>query len=481
MSRINKIKQYSVEVKNISPLRVGNGEEEGTGLLINDKHAVINGTTLAGVFRDFLKKSLGNDDTYKLVFPDNLNKEISKIFFYDSVSEEEIQKEDLCCRNHVKIDKEMGCSLEKHLFNEYHISEGKTFKLFFEIRGLNLEEDLYNCLCNYLEEFIKKLSLGQVSIGSKTSFGFGKFKVAQSDDNIKYKEYDLLKEVSLTEYLNFDFENDFIESFEKLDNTKNNLDNYENDQVLKITLEAYCEEGFIIKSNSIMDDNNISNSDQEKHLIDSTYKEIINGETQYIIPASTIKGVVRGYCNKIIETLGKDYKTAINDMFGLKADNSEATKGVIKEETNGKKGMLIFEDCKIKENDLVKANYNRIKIDRFTGGAIPGAILKEELAIIPIDYKAIELCVSLNVPLNQNVDKLLALIILVFRDLGLGRLTIGSGNNVGYGRFKGKEITLSGAGYNHKIEFKETATEANSALIEFKGNVDKFEEIIKTL
>ncbi|EPS52109.1 CRISPR-associated RAMP protein [Clostridium botulinum A1 str. CFSAN002368] len=55
MSSINKIKQYILQVKNISPLRIGNGEEEGNGLLISDKHAVINGTTLSGLFRDFLK------------------------------------------------------------------------------------------------------------------------------------------------------------------------------------------------------------------------------------------------------------------------------------------------------------------------------------------------------------------------------------------------------------------------------------------
>ncbi len=56
LSSINKIKQYILQVKNISPLRIGNGEEERNGLLISDKHAIINGTTFSGLFRDFLKK-----------------------------------------------------------------------------------------------------------------------------------------------------------------------------------------------------------------------------------------------------------------------------------------------------------------------------------------------------------------------------------------------------------------------------------------
>ncbi|EJO5347107.1 CRISPR-associated protein [Clostridium botulinum] len=461
MSSINKIKQYILQVKNISPLRIGNGEEEGNGLLISDKHAVINGTTLSGLFRDFLKKFKNKDEAYELIFPENNNKETSKIYFYDSMSNEEIGKEDLCCRNHVRIDEEMGSSVENHLFNEYHISEGKTFKLFFEIRGLNLEEDKYKCIFNHLENFIKELSSGQVSIGSKSSFGFGKFKAIKNNDKsgIYYKEYNLSTENGLNDYLDFNFniKNLSMEGF-------NNIGIGDQDKKLKIKLEAYCDEGFIIKGNPIIEKKD--KKDTKTYIVDCPYKECINGKDQFIIPSSTIKGIVKGYCNKIFKTLDKKDKTVINEMFGIKADESE--------KIEGEKGNLIFEDCKIDGEKLQR--YNRIKIDRFTGGVMSGSIFKEQVVTTSKD-KPIEF----NVSLNKKDMKMLALIILAFRDIALGYLTIGSGNNVGYGRFKGKSITISGAGYNSKLEFKEIESESNMNKFQLKGDIDKFDEIISIL
>lgn len=460
MSSINKIKQYILQVKNISPLRIGNGEEEGNGLLISDKHAVINGTTLSGLFRDFLKKFKNKDEAYELIFPENNNKETSKIYFYDAVSNEEISKEDLSCRNHVRIDEEMGSSVENHLFNEYHISEGKTFNLFFEIRGLNVEEDKYKCLFNHLENFIKELSSGQIAIGSKSSFGFGKFKDIKDKDKsgIYYREYDLSTKNGLNNYLdfNFDIKNLSMEGFKNL-----NLDINDKDKELKIKLEAYCDEGFIIKGNPIIEEKG-----DKTYNIDCPYKECINGKDQFIIPSSTIKGVVRGYCNKILKTLDKKDKIVINDMFGMKADESE--------KIEGKKGNLIFEDCKIDGEKLQR--YNRTKIDRFTGGVMSGAIFKEQVATISKDNP-----IEFNVALNKENKKMLALIILAFRDIGLGYLTIGSGNNVGYGRFKGKSITISGAGYNSKLQFEKIESESNMDKFQFKGDIDKFNKIISIL
>ncbi|MBY6999035.1 CRISPR-associated protein, partial [Clostridium botulinum] len=65
--------------------------------------------------------------------------------------------------------------------------------------------------------------------------------------------------------------------------------------------------------------------------------------------------------------------------------------------------------------------------------------------------------------------------------IGLGYLTIGSGNNVGYGRFKGKSITISGAGYNSKLEFENFQSESNMDKFQLKGDIDKFNEIISIL
>ncbi|WP_090037847.1 RAMP superfamily CRISPR-associated protein [Clostridium frigidicarnis] len=472
MNKINKIKQYTVSVKNISPLRIGNGGDEGNGVLLYNDYAIINGTTFSGLFREFLnqiKENIEDKESeeykkrkieYELVFPerddeiqilketvDNNKKEISKIYFYDSISQEKIKTKDLLSRNHVNIDDELGSSVEKHLFNEYHITEGKTFRLFFEIRGLELDLILYEKLCGYLEQFISRIVTGDMSIGSKFSFGFGRFKGIDNKENEKesklhFKEYDLSKEEDLDSYLNFNMK---CIDFEPLSIQRNNY----NKNKVRVTLQAYCEEGFIIKGQQELD--------SENNIFDKCYEEYYNGKSMYTIPSSTIKGLIRNYCNKIYKTLNKDKKD-IENMFGTKSDEKNGI--------DGKKGNVIFYDCKInKDNTEI---YNRIKIDRFTGGTMTGSVFKEQVAIVSRKNP-----IEINVDVNENNKKALALIILSFRDIGLGYLTLGSGNNVGYGRFKGKSITVDGTCYDTmKIVFEDS---------KLTGNVNQINDIISIL
>ncbi|NFO88486.1 CRISPR-associated protein [Clostridium botulinum] len=451
MSNINRIKQYLINVKNISPLRIGNGEHEGTGVLLYDNHAVINGTTLSGLFREFFKKDK-NSKEYELVFPksdDNNKKNISKIYFYDSISKEEIKAKDLSSRNHIRIDERLGSTVENHLFNEYHIIEGKTFKLFFEVRGLDLDEKVYKTLCTYLERFITNIAKGKISIGSKSTFGFGQFKCLEEgnkeESKLYFKEYDLSKEEELDSYLDFNMKSLKLKDFKYtiVDNQNCEEDN------IRLSLQAYCDEGFIIKGQQAID--------SDGKVFDKSYEELINKEDMYIIPSSTIKGLVRNYCNKIYKTLYKD-KDYIDNIFGIKANE--------KKEVKGKKGTIIFNDCKIYKNKT--QIYNRIKIDKFTGGTKTGSLFKEELVTILKDNP-----INFTVSIDKRDKKAIALLILTFRDIGLGYITLGSGNNVGYGRFKGLSITLDGGEYkNVKIEFQ------NNNLI---GDVEKIDHIISTL
>ncbi|MFD3157036.1 RAMP superfamily CRISPR-associated protein [Haloimpatiens sp. FM7330] len=450
LDNINKIKQYVLNVKNISPLRIGNGEKEGNGILLYDNHAVINGTTLSGLFREFLKQ-YKEKEVYELVFPrvndekneDEDNKKISKIYFYDAISQEKIKLEDLSFRNHINIDVETGSSVENHLFNECHITEGKTFRLFFEIRGLELEEDKYENLCRYLEQFICEISKGEIAVGSKTTFGFGRFNAIEHN-KLYYKEYDLSIEKGLDDYLNFNVDSLVLGNLETKDISKCDCKSNK----VKVSLKAYCDEGFIIKGQQIV---------EKDKVFDKSYQEYINLEDMYVIPSSTIKGIVKNYCSKICKTLGKEDEKIIDNIFGKKTNENDNEKG--------KKGTMTFEDCKIEEGK--SQIYNRIKIDRFTGGVMTGSTFKEQLAVVSENNP-----VEFNVIVNKKDKKALALIILAFRDIGLGYVTVGSGNNIGYGRFKGRSITIDGMDYNKKVIFQD------SRLI---GNVDEINDIISIL
>lgn len=460
-SNINKIKHYLIEVKNVSPLRIGNGEDDGNGLLMLDNHAVISGTTLAGLFRDFIskEKEVKEDNIiYKLLFSSEIKyfegneeksyRNTSKIYFYDAISNENADK-GLICRNHVHINEKLSVSEDEHLFKEYHISQGVTFKLTFEVRGLEIKENEYEKICNYLEEFILFIANGKLPVGSKSTVGFGVLK-AEREKWIYCKEYNLLEENDFRAYLS-------LESILEKDMNQVEIKSIKNKSV-EIIFKGYCEDGVIIKGNRDEEYNSSGKGKPKK--VEASYKEYIDGKEKFLIPSSTIKGIVRGYSKKIYRTIGKEIGE-IADIFGKKAngDNEKAIRG-----------KITFKDCEINESEM--AVYNRIKIDRFTGGAMDGDLFSEKLVIIP-EEKAVEFIAMV----DEEYKKAIALIILAFRDIGLGYLTVGSGNNVGYGRFKGKSITINeNDSEKWKVQFKEGSLEDV-----IKGSLEEFEKLVKLL
>lgn len=437
MCKVNKIKKYLVEVKNSSPLRVGNGDDEGIGILLQDKHAVINGTTLAGIFQEFVS----DGDIKNLIFPPQSNRDISKVYFYDSLSEEEIEDEAFICRTHIRINEKLGSAEEKHLFNEYHISEGKRFCFRFDVMGLELEEDQYCGICEYVEEFICRLAKGQVSIGSKATFGFGKFELCE-DDKYYAKEFDLSKEEDLNKYLDIN-----ISEKKYLEPQDINLHNVLGCEII---FKGYCEDGFII---------NDDYKNENKKQVGVTHTEVINGDEYVVIPSSTIKGVVRAYSSKIYRTLDKDI-SELDDIFGCNGDS-------LKEK---KKGKITFNDCKIKKNQgNILKECSRIMVDRFTGGNIN--VFHNEVVVVP--KKDVVEPLEFRISLKDYDEKALALILLTLRDMGLGYVTIGSGSSVGYGRLTGKSISLiTKDEKNFSIDFDGEV---------LKGNVEEANRIIESL
>lgn len=436
---INKIKQYLISLKNISPFRIGNGAE-GNDLLLVDKHALINGTSIAGAFRKFLESK--KNSIFSKVFSND--GDISSVYFYDSYSLEEIKNEDLKLRDHVKIDYKSSTSLDRCLFSEYYISEGKQFDIAFEIRAFKIDDEIYDELCTLIEDFIYLLSDGKITLGSNTTFGFGEFEAV---DDLYEKEFDLSKKEELDEYLS-------LEKIEKKNLIKTNQRKVESEEI-EINFKGYCEDGLIVRGKvekELTSESNKEKSDRKKS-VQNSYVE----DEFYVIPASTIKGVVRSYIYKIYETLNKEDLADIDQIFGNR-DNENKDKI---------QGKVIFHDVKvsmIKDKNI--QTYNRIKIDRFTGGAAEGGIFSENLVIANKNNP-----VEIKITLKEDSDKALALILLTLRDIGLGYVSLGSGDGVGYGIFKGISICINGGKYKEcKVDFKSE--------MELKGDLDVFQEII---
>ena len=153
---------------------------------------------------------------------------------------------------------------------------------------------------------------------------------------------------------------------------------------------------------------------------------MINSKEESIIPGTTIKGFFREYNTKILNTLGLEDKLfLIEDIYGTDPNRKTQTHTI---------GKVLTSDVVIKNPKYCV--YNRIKVDRFTGGVMTGGKFDEERVQGDLNFR-----VSLK-KLEENNKAAVGLILLTFRDLGLSKLTIGSSSSIGAGRIKGSKLTV---------------------------------------
>ena len=167
-------------------------------------------------------------------------------------------------------------------------------------------------------------------------------------------------------------------------------------------------------------------------------KNMTNSKDESIIPGTTIKGLFREYNTKILKTLGLDDKLfLIEDIYGTDAKSESKTHFI---------GKVLTSDVVVKNPKYCV--YNRIKVDRFTGGVVTGGKFDEERVQGDLSFR-----ISLK-KLDDNNKAAVGLILLTFRDLGLSKLPIGSSSSIGAGRIKGNTLTIKENDKVVKIEFE---------------------------
>lgn len=149
---------------------------------------------------------------------------------------------------------------------------------------------------------------------------------------------------------------------------------------------------------------------------------------QYIIPGSSLKGLLRNQCRKIVDFFGRDRQLII-EMFG-----SEKKEKLLDDEKL-KCGKLSFNDV-IFENANDQVIYTRNKIDKFTGGTVGTALLSEK----PVKAGG---RIEMVLKKGENSTAQIGLILFALRDLAVGDATLGSHQGIGRGRIAGEKIMVN--------------------------------------
>lgn len=155
----------------------------------------------------------------------------------------------------------------------------------------------------------------------------------------------------------------------------------------------------------------------------------------YIIPGSSFKGVLRSR----IESIGNYFgmSQAAQMMFGSGNDRNYMSR-------------VLVEEAVIDTKAWIKNHYNRIKIDRFTGGVRDTGLMNDMPVQGPVNFKILYKTQG-----NEQLDSYaIGILALALRDLGMENISLGGGTSIGRGRYRADTLEINLGGEAIKVDFQ---------------------------
>lgn len=194
--------------------------------------------------------------------------------------------------------------------------------------------------------------------------------------------------------------------------------------------------------------------------------EQADGSRQPVLTGTSLAGALRARALKIARTLSVDEERPsrfVDDLFGAVGcgGNGEA-----------RASRVIVAEHMIQEGHY-KLVQNRVKIDRFTGGVLEGALFNEQPVYGDRDTK-----VTIDVKVLNPRPSEQGLLLLLLKDLWTGDLPLGGESGVGRGRLRGRiaELTLQGEKRRQWI-----IEQDGSSALTIKGDRGELEDYVRQL
>lgn len=449
-----------IVIEAATPLAVHAGEKvvQTDAIVIRDVNGLpyIPGSSIAGVIRHAWK-DVGNDVDILFGFQKNSKPEKenepdgmgSRIIFsearilnsqgqvVDGLKPDEIDKDPLLCqyadlpiRQHVRID-HRGVAADSGKFDEQVVFAGTRFCFEMEMIGNKSETETFNQLLAILNQSTFRL-------GGGSRKGFGKITIKE----IRYNELSISDKYYLEKSSNMEESKGWYK--------EEPLTLKENDQQYQY-YQLRPEDFFLFGSGFGDDDADMTPVKEQKVEWENNIGTLKDYE--YLIPASSVKGALAhrtafhynqldeffadGKSEEEIEAHTGTNNEAVRLLFGCEGD----------EKGEGKqRGNVLISDMFIKTAQ--DKTLNHVAIDRFTGGAIDGALFSEKAAYwysdnesdyplrleILIDEKTID-----KMDKTKVKEKALKAFNMALDDLCNGLLPLGGGVNRGHGIFNGKK------------------------------------------
>lgn len=464
-ARIIKKIIFNIPMQTYSPLRISSGVDDGITdiLVLKDKKgkAFIPGTSITGVLRGKMSNIYGDRAVDKLFGSIDDDGNQSMVNISDIV----LENAKIINRDGIKIDSFTGVSKQGAKFDFEAIDKGATGDLYIEVtlresclseqnkpnisyrkehKDFAINGDVYGELTATIADILTE----GINVGSLTTKGYGKIK---SKEPVKMYVFDFKNPqgaMKWWQYLNEGILQDVA---------------YTGNKTVAVASEKdfVMQMEFALTSSMIIRDYDVDTDDEKEKIAAVQMK---SGE-DFVIPATSIKGVLKSRAYKILMNLNhhdeQEAEDFLDKLMGRETDNKE---------DKGQKSRLYIDEVYIRPNILHSKKQSRNRIDRFTGGTIDSALFTDK-PIWQTDKSKATIAINLQV---QNCDeKEAGLMLLVMKDLWLGDLAIGGNKAIGKGVLKGKKCTIQYAGESFLIQ--------DDGGFHVSDNIDKLEAYVQKL
>ena len=383
-------------VKLVSPLiiRAGvyndilNDTVDDIVVTYHDGQPFIPGTSLAGVLRQTIQDILSDADNVLFGSIDEHKGMQSAL----QINDIPLKNTNISVRDGICIDDVLGVTKDGAKYDFEVIESGAygTLRIDCVVRECHQNQ------VDIIEEALKILAnllKNGISIGARTVNGFGRI----ASEDISLEHYDFTKPESVQDWL--------------LRKSGATITIPEAPMVAKrdliIDMDCYLEDTILIKS-----------------IFEAGWED---KSLTLFIPGTSVKGVLRHQCARILNVLGRG-ATMTDKLFGYSNDKTKKSY----------KGRVLVNEVYF-GTTYTQEEQHRIRVDRFTGGVMNGALFTDH----PLrNTKGEKLTFPLHIRIKDCTDSEAGLAMLLVKDLMTGQVTMGANRTIGCGRIRGNSVTI---------------------------------------
>lgn len=397
-----------------SPLLIGGGDDR-TKQNEADIHVMkdadgcpfIPGTSIAGVLRAGWKDEKGHLSA-SVLFGSTEKNQITEEGSQSMVVVRDIllKGAEVIVRDGVRINTETGTAEAGAKYDYEVVEKDADGDFYMEITVRQQSDHEFPNWKEDVKALIGRLAAG-FSLGAMTTKGLGNV-VCKS---IKMRYFDFSKSDDVKDYL-----------VGGEDATGKNWEVYQketSEESAEISKTFSIDADFILRTSLL-----VKGGDPEDY--DANAAALRSGD-DFVIPGTTIKGVLRHRAERIFKILGKD-KHQLDLLMGYS------------EEKSRQKSRFLVDEVYIHESAIKPYIQTRNKIDRFTGGTMDGALLTEQ--ILYHKGQTEEPYVHMHIKIQNPEEWEMGLALFLLRDLWTGDLPLGGEKSIGRGRLQGKRAVI---------------------------------------